>query len=229
VLPALSNVPVLLVTPSPGAAKSLGQIPNLKIEQVNPQEYTPARAAGFSAVLFHLTAPDVLPETNAAFILPPDGNALFPLGKSASRPQVTQWTAAHPLTSYVTFSLLTPTYAEAFLPVGWCKPVISTTVGPLVLAGERNGRRYAAIGFDILPYLGKQNLPVSILTLNLLGWLAGQAGQPTDLKTGSSLPVQNEATSITQPNGELLQPNRGYTHCVRMDVTMRLPVGLPST
>ncbi len=204
VLPALTTVPVLLVTPSADAARSLGQIPNLKLERVSPQDYNPTRTAGFPLVLFHLTAPETLPPTNAAFILPPDGNALFPLGKAATRPSVTQWTAAHPLTSYVTFSLLSPAYAQAFLPVSWCKPVISATVGPLVLAGEREGRRYVAVGFDVLPYLGKQNLPTSILTLNLLGWLADQAGQPPALKTGAPPTLAEESASVRLLKGETL-------------------------
>ncbi len=206
VLPALTTVPVLLVTPSPDVAKSLDQIPNLKLDRVSPQEYSPAKAAEFPVALFHLTAPDELPPTNAAFILPPEGNALFPLGKVATRPPVTQWTAAHPLTSYVTFSLLSPAYTQAFLPVSWCKPVISATVGPLVLAGEREGRRYAAVGFDVLPYLGKQNLPTSILTLNLLSWLTDQAGQPASLKTGAALTLPGETASARSPAGALLTP-----------------------
>src|SRR2546425_1057238 len=206
VLPALTNVPVLLVTPSPDVAKSLRQIPNLKLERIPPQDYDPAKAARFPLVLFHLTAPDTLPPTNAAFILPPEGNALFPLGKATSQLQVTQWATAHPLTAYVTFSLLSPPYAQAFLPVSWCKPVISATVGPLVLAGERDGRRYAAVGFDLLPYLGKKNLPASILTLNLLGWLEGQAGQPPSLKTGASLALQGEAARVRLPTGNTLLP-----------------------
>jgi len=206
VLPALTNVPVLLVTPSPDVAKSLGQIPNLKLERIPPQDYDPAKAARFPLVLFHLTAPDTLPPTNAAFILPPEGNALFPLGKATSQLQVTQWATAHPLTAYVTFSLLSPPYAQAFLPVSWCKPVLSATVGPLVLAGERDGRRYAAVGFDLLPYLGKKNLPASILTLNLLGWLEGQAGQPPSLKTGTSLSLQGEAARVRLPTGDTLLP-----------------------
>jgi hypothetical protein len=206
VLPALTSVPVLLVSPSADAAKSLGQIPNLKLERVSPQDYNPAKAAAFPLVLFHLTAPETLPPTNAAFVLPPEGNTLFPLGKAATRPAITQWTAAHPLTSYVTFSLLSPAYAQAFLPVGWCKPVISATVGPLVLAGERDGRRYVAVGFDLFPYLGKQNLPASILTLNLFGWLADQAGQPPSLKTGATLTLAGESASVRLPGGETLTP-----------------------
>ncbi|MBI3304268.1 MAG: BatA domain-containing protein [Deltaproteobacteria bacterium] len=209
VLPALTNVPVLLVTPSPEAARSLGQIPNLKLQRVAPQDYNPARAGEFALVLFHLTAPDTLPSTNAAFILPPEGNTLFPLGKAASRAEVTQWVTGHPLTSYVTFSLLSPPYAQALLPVSWCKPVISATVGPLVLAGERDGKRYVAVGFDLFPYLGTKNLPASILTLNLLGWLADQAGQPPSLKTGASLALQGESASVRLPNGETLVPVGG--------------------
>ena len=84
--------------------------------------------------------------------------------------------------------------------------MISATVGPLVLAGERDGRRYAAVGFDLLPYLGKKNLPTSILTLNLLGWLEGQAGQPPSLKTGASLSLQGEAARVRLPTGNTLLP-----------------------
>jgi hypothetical protein len=208
VLPTLSTVSILVVSPSVAAVKSLGQIPNLTVETVSPPDYTPERAAGFPLVLFHLTAPETLPATNAAFILPPEGNALFPLGKGAARPRVTHWTAAHPLTAYVTFSLLTPAYAQALLPVSWCKSLINGTVGSVVLAGERDGRRYAALGFDLLPYLGKQNLPVSILTLNLLGWLADQTGPHAATYTGSSLSVTNQ-TVVRQPDGQLIPAGNG--------------------
>jgi Ca-activated chloride channel homolog len=206
VLPSLKAISILVVSPTANVASSLDQIPNLHVERLTPAEYTPARAVGVPLVMFHLVMPESLPETNAAFIFPPEGNALFPLGKAAQRPQVTQWAAAHPLTSYVTFPLLTPRYAQALLPVGWCAPIVSGTVGTLLLAGERDGYRYAAVGFDLLPYLGKQNLPTSILTLNLLGWLAARAGQPLDLHTGSSFPVLNTETQIHLANGERVQP-----------------------
>jgi hypothetical protein len=209
ILPTLTAVPVLLVSPSPDAARSLRQIPNLTMESVSPQDYSLTRAAGFPLVLFHLTAPESLPPTNAAFILPPDGNPLFPLGKATSRPAVTHWVTAHPLTRYVTFSLLSPAYAQAFSSVSWCTAVISGTVGPLVLAGENEGRRYVAVGFDLLPYLGKQNLPTSILTLNILGWLADQAGQPPGLKTGVLLPIAGESTTVQLPSGATVSPQSG--------------------
>ena len=210
VLPPLKTISILLVSPATNVARSLEQIPNLRVEQISPAAYTPARAAGVPFVVFHLVMPEALPATSAAFIFPPEGNSLFPLGKAARRPQVTQWTTAHPLTSYVAFSLLTPPYAQALLPVGWSTPVVSGTIGPLVLAGEREGHRYVAVGFDLLPYLGKQNLPTSILTLNVLGWLAARAGQPPDLHTGSLLPVVGADTRVQLANGETM-PSVGNT------------------
>jgi len=65
------------------------------------------------------------------------------------------------------------------------------------------------VGFDLLPYLGKKNLPASILTLNLLGWLADQAGQPPSLKTGVSLLLSGESVRVRLPNGDTLVPPGG--------------------
>lgn len=218
VLPTLSTVSILVVSPAADAVKSLGQIPNLAMELIRPQDYTPERASRFPMVLFHLTAPETLPATSAAFILPPEGNALFPLGKGTSRPRVTQWTVAHPLTAYVTFPLLTPTYAQALLPVSWCKSVINGTVGSLVLAGEREGRRYAALGFDLFPYLGTQNLPASILTLNLLGWLADRTGQVAATRTGTNLQVESLSTTVRQPDGQLARVENGVVRLTKQGV-----------
>ncbi|MCS6925148.1 MAG: VWA domain-containing protein [Candidatus Binatia bacterium] len=207
VLPRLTKVPVLVVSPAPELVNSLRQIPSLALEVVAPHAYEPARATRFAFVLFHLTAPDALPSTNAALILPPQGNALVSLGKSGTQVRVTQWTTAHPLTSYVTFSLLSPAYAEALQPPAWCKPVVIATVGPVVLACEREGRRYAAVGFDLLPYLGTQNLPTSILTLNLLRWLAHRPGEGESVKTGTLLALPHGTLRVRLPHGGEVSPS----------------------
>lgn len=194
VLPPLEEIAVLLVTPTPEVGDSLGQIPNIKLTLMTPQDYDPAavtHASAFRCILFHLTAPEALPPTPAAFFLPPDDNPLFSLGQSAQQPVLTHWTHGHPLTSYVTFPLLTPAYAQALHPSGWNTPIIESTVGPLLLAGERAGRRYVVTGFDLLPYLGRRNLPASILTLNILGWLSDHASQSAPYQTGAVLNPQS--------------------------------------
>src|SRR5262249_27222848 len=156
----------------------------------------------------HLTAPETLPPTNAAFLLPPEGNSLFPLGRTTTHVQVTQWVTAHPLTSYVTFSLFSPAYAQALRPIGWGQPIVNATIGPIVIAGEQEGRHYLVTGFDVLPYLGKSNLPISIFTLNALGWLVDQAGQPPSLKTGASLTLAEESAVVRFATGEVI-PSTG--------------------
>ncbi len=198
VLPPLEEIAVLLVTPTPEVGDSLGQIPNIKLTLMAPQDYDPAAvtpASAFRCILFHLTAPEALPPTPAAFFLPPDDNPLFSLGQSAQQPALTHWTYGHPLTSYVTFPLLTPAYAQALQPSGWNTPIIESTVGPLLLAGERAGRRYVVTGFDLLPYLGRHNLPTSILTLNILGWLSDEASQSAPYQTGAVLSPQPAGTT----------------------------------
>ena len=200
VLPPLEEIAVLLVTPTPEVGDSLGQIPNIKLTLMTPQDYDPAavtHASAFRCILFHLTAPEALPPTPAAFFLPPDDNPLFPLGQSAQQPVLTHWTHGHPLTSYVTFPLLTPAYAQALHPSGWNTPIIESTVGPLLLAGERAGRRYVVTGFDLLPYLGRRNLPASILTLNILGWLSDHASQSAPYQTGAVLNPQSHLAGTT--------------------------------
>ena len=190
ILPPLEEIAVLLVSPRPEVGDSLAQIPNLTLTPMTPQDYDPAAvtsASEFTCILFHLTAPEALPPLPAAFFLPPDDNPLFSLGQSARQPALTHWTHGHPLTSYVTFPLLTPAYAQALQPSGWNTPIIESTVGPLLLAGERAGRRYVVTGFDLLPYLGRRNLPASILTLNIVGWLSDRASQSAPYKTGAML------------------------------------------
>ena len=202
VLPPLEEIAVLLVSPTPEVGNSLGQIPNIKLTLMTPQDYDPAavtHASEFLCILFHLPAPETLPPMPAAFFLPPDDNPLFSLGQSAQQPALTHWTHGHPLTSYVTFPLLTPAYAQALHPSGWNTPIIESTVGPLLLAGERAGQRYVVTGFDLLPYLGRRNLPASILTLNILDWLSDQASQSALYKTGAVLSPQAYADSPTVP------------------------------
>ena len=200
VLSPLEEIAVLLVSPTPEVGDSLEQIPNIKLTRMTPQDYDPTAvtsASEFICILFHLTAPEVLPPMPAAFFLPPDDNPLFSLGQSAQQPVLTHWTHGHPLTSYVTFPLLTPAYAQALHPAGWNTPIIESTVGPLLLAGERTGQRYVVTGFDLLPYLGTRNLPASILTLNILGWLSDRASQSTLYKTGAVLSPQSHLVRAT--------------------------------
>jgi len=71
----------------------------------------------------------------------------------------------------------------------------------LILAGDRQDHRYIATGLNPLPYLGKQNLPMSILTLNLLSHLAGLGAAETGYRTGESWIAPAGVREIVMPGG----------------------------
>lgn len=215
VLPELAPVSVLLVSPDPEAGAGLARIPNLRLTRLRPEEYDPAQAtrAHYTCLLFHLATPPALPAAPAAFLLPPEGNPLFDLGDPAQHPTVTDWTVGHPLTSYLTFPLLAPAYAHAVRPAAWNRPVVESTAGPLILAGERNRRRYVATGFDLLPYLGRANLPVSILTLNILHWLTNTDTAAHPLSTGTVFSPRTETSEPgSAPRRQLRFPGEAEFH-----------------
>ena len=92
------------------------------------------------------------------------------LGAPMNNVTVSNWRDPHVLTRYVNFNLFRPTYARPLKPQTAGDIVIDSAAGPLAFATERQGVRYLALGFDPFPYLGRDNLPMSVFTLNLLDW-----------------------------------------------------------
>ena len=82
-----------------------------------------------------------------------------------------------------------------------------------MLAGNRQGHRFIATGFNPLPYLGRANLPMSILTLNMLGYLAGFGAQGTDLRTGQPWLIPAGVKEIVLPSGrrEMVHPGEPFS------------------
>ena len=80
------------------------------------------------------------------------------------------------LTRYVNFTLFRPTYARALRPQAAGQVILESPNGALVFAVEQRGTRYLTLGFDPLPYLGRENLPMSIFTLNFLDWFFESPG-----------------------------------------------------
>jgi hypothetical protein len=85
--------------------------------------------------------------------------------------------------------------------------------GPLAFAVEQRGIRYLTLGFDPLPYLGRDNLPMSIFTLNFLDWFF-ESGSARSQATGEPIPLGSigPGDALTTPPGERisLQSGLGY-------------------
>lgn len=198
---------IVAVTPRPQALRTLGAIPGVSLRTLAPKAYLPQEpqeSAEPGLLIFHYAAPLRLPRSHALFVLPPRENPLARPGEPLSAPVVSSWREPHALTRYINFALLRPTYARPLRPRLAAQAVVESSEGALVLAFEHHGFRYLVLGFDPFPYLGKENLPMSILTLNLLAWFQEGMKSP-DLATGEPLrlaPPQNLSAIVTTPGGE---------------------------
>jgi hypothetical protein len=168
---------------------------------------------GYGLEIFHFSMPATLPQNPALFILPPENNPLARFGPPISSAAIASWREAHTLTRYINFSLFRPTYVRPFKPLAAGDALIESTSGAIAFATEQQGLRYLTLGFDPLPYLGRDNLPMSIFTLNSLDWFfegGGSRGQATGepIRLGSIQP----GDLLVTPAGDKvpLKPETGY-------------------
>ena len=194
---------VLGISPRPQALTSLRLIPGVSLDVVPPLDYAKSDRSGYDLEIFHLSSPATLPAAPLLLVLPPETNPLVTLEKPLSRPVVSDWREAHPLTRYLNFALLRPPYSHPFKPKIPGETVIESPEGSLVFATEQQGVRYLVLGFDPFPYLGRENLPMSIFTLNLLDWFL-ERSRVEGHATGEPIAVgaREQEMLILTPKGE---------------------------
>jgi hypothetical protein len=180
------------------------------VDVISPGEYEKTDRSGYSLEIFHFSTPAVLPRTPALFVLPPDNNSLVQLEAPMSRPMVSSWREPHPLTRYVNFALFRPSYARSLKPKTAGESIIESPSGPLAFAAEDQGVRHLVLGFDPFPYLGRDNLPVSIFTVNFLNWFfdGAAAKEPASGKP-LSLGITRQGDWLITPKGEKISLKPG--------------------
>jgi Ca-activated chloride channel homolog len=211
--PAAQNLRILGISPRPQALNSLRSIAGVSLDLIAPQEYDKIDRSGYGLEIFHYAAPPVLPEKPALFVLPPDNNPLVDLEKPVSRPAVSSWREPHPLTRYVNFALFRPAFSRPLRPRISGEIIIESAAGALVFAAEQRGFRQAVLGFDIFPYLGRENLPVSVFTLNLLDWFfhgPGAEGRATG--TPLTFSYTQQGNFLVTPKGDKITLNPGVNN-----------------
>lgn len=171
----------------------LNAISGLKFAWLKPEEYNKERAKLASLVVFHRFVPqsadelNSLPEANALFVLPERENAFFSLIASLQDSQVTSWTESHPLLSYLNLSTLKLKQAQILQARLPATEIMRSSDGALALAFDSAGRRYAAFGFEIFPFEGRNAASLSILTLNTFKWLSDLGGNSGYLNVNSNI------------------------------------------
>ena len=164
------------------------------------------------AMIFHRLAPSTWPKTNTAFILPPIDNPLFEVFDPQEKADLTYWNSTHPLLSYINFSVLDFDRIHTFKKAFWSEKILGTNLGPIFLAGSFKGARRAFLGFELLPFLGRENRLNSVLFLNLLNWLesGGQNNQPY-LSPYQSKSVASAIEKVSFFDGNSLSQKPGTT------------------
>lgn len=207
---AVKAISVLFVSPAPGDANGLDQLPGVKVTTREPDAYTPEDLTSADVAIFEYGVPKELPGVNTLLVMPPPGDPVFDFTiRPASRLSITGWNTTDPLTDAVNFRLLNPRVGEFFGVHRWMKPVATGPSGGLVIRGVRAGHRFVATGFNPFPYLGRQNLPMSILTLNMLSYLAGLGSESGGFRTGQPWQVPAGIVGIVLPSGSRVNVEAG--------------------
>jgi Aerotolerance regulator N-terminal len=200
---SVKTVSILFVSPHPADAQGLDSIPGVTVTAKSPDAFTPADLNDIDLAIFEFAAPKELPTVNSMLVMPPGSDPIFGFN-STSLPtvQITRWNPIDPLTDAVNFRLLNIREGEVFGTHPWMESVVDGAGGSLLLRGERQGHRFVATGFNPFPYLGKRNLPMSIITLNALGYLAGVGANSGGYRTGEPWLVPAGVHDVMVPSGK---------------------------
>ena len=169
---------------------------------------------------------------NALLVMPPPGDPVFGLPVTpAAQIQIAGWRQTDTLTDSVNFRLLTLRGGEYFGTHPWMSEVVSGDGGAILLKGERGGHRFVATGFNPFPYLGRRNLPMSVLTLNTISYLAGLGSSGNGYRTGQPWLVPAGIQSVVIPSGKKIaaQPGTLFTEVSAQGVYELIGPGLLKT
>ena len=204
-----AQIQVLFVSPTPADAAGLGSLPQLSVRTMSPENYSPD-AAHADLLIFEYGMPKELPAANALLIMPPGGDSVFGLRLvPGATTQITDWRSPDPLTDGVNFRLLPLRQPESFAVHPWMHSVVNSNLGSLILQGTHQGHRYVVLGFNPFPYLGRSNLPMSILTLNILGYLSNFGSEDAGYRTGEPWIVPAGVSAIITPSGTKIRVEPG--------------------
>jgi von Willebrand factor type A domain/Aerotolerance regulator N-terminal len=218
---SIKAVQVLFVSPTPADAAGLNSIPGVAVTTVAPDKFSPKSLGASDLAIFEYAVPKELPAVNSMLVMPPPGDPLFGFAAQQSpQVQIAGWRNTDALADSVNFRLLNLHVGEYFAQHPWMAEVVAGDGGGLMLKGVRGGHRYVATGFNPFPYLGRRNLPMSVLTLNVLSYLAGVGANAAGYRTGQPWLTPAGVREVVLPSGRKVaaRPGTLFTDVARQGV-----------
>ena len=207
---SVKNVSILFISPTPADAAGLNSIPGVEVTAQSPDSYSPGDLGNFDLAIFEYATPKELPAVNTMLVMPPPGDPVFGLTVTpASKVQIAGWRTTDTLTDSVNFRLLNLRGGEYFGTHPWMSQVVGGDGGAILLKGERGAHRFVATGFNPFPYLGRRNLPMSVLTLNAISYLAGLGASSNGYRTGQPWLVPAGVERVILPSGSAVAAHPG--------------------
>jgi hypothetical protein len=213
VLPAPPRRRVLLVSKGNFfLEKLLAADQSVAFELAGPESFTPAIAGKFDVVILDNALPGDFDAAQwpASFLFL--GQTPFHSGAAAlEQPLVTDLDTEHPVLRLVNLQNVTVVRAAPMtLPASsdgarWTAPIRSFE-HPLLLLGERGGRRHAALAFNV----AESDLPLRVafplLVSNLVQWLAGESAEtPRAFLAGETIALAADETLWTEPQTQYVR------------------------
>lgn len=190
----------------------LGRVKGYSFERIDAAALASLQAG--SAVILHRSAPPPGLKANSLVVMPPVG----PLGEGGSaaseistQTSITRWADSHPLLQYLNPTLLSITRARPLRCPDQLRPVLSSSSGDLVCAGEGPFGRLIITGFELFPFDGLSSPTVSILTLNALKWISQGASAASSPVGTALLPEGASAVRYLAPSAPAPAQQAGST------------------
>ena len=163
-------------------------------------------AAQVPVTILDGVVPSVLPPGNLLFIGPTRSTEYFSVTGELEFPSVRPLGGEEPLLRNVSLSEVSVLKTAKIAPGSWARVVVDSDGTPLLVAGEREGRRVVVLGFD----LHNSDLPLTVafplLLSNMMGYLApGSGAEAAQLGPGQPLALQVDSSisevRVTSPAG----------------------------
>lgn len=193
----------------------LSLLPGIKVTTVPSSTTTFAEPASeIPVTILDGVVPDPLPPGNLLFIGPIRSTEYFSVTGEIEFPSIRPLGGDDPILRNVALSEVNVLRAARVVPGSWSRTVVDSDGAPLIMAGEREGRRIAVIAFD----LHNSDLPLQVafplLLSNLMGYLApGSGAEAAQLLPGQplALPVDEtiDEVRVTRPDGSTVSSRNG--------------------
>ncbi|NTV62666.1 MAG: VWA domain-containing protein [Oscillochloris sp.] len=159
-------------------------------------------------------APVTLPPGNLLFVGPIRSSDYFSVTGEIEFPSLHPISGGDPLLANVSLSEVSVLKAVRIVPGSWARVLVDSDGAPMLLVGERDGRRIAVLAFD----LHNSDLPLQVafplLLSNLMSYLApGSGAEAAQLLPDQPLAIQIDQSidevRVTRPDGAQIGSRTG--------------------